>query len=143
MGALRPQCQMPEIWTSCRARRLTQRHQFPIGQHHFNSVDDVLNIAVSSRKLARGSCRNPPSDRADTNRLWPVANGQPTRCDGLFGDESIDTRFNREEQVILVDRQHLIHGAHVDNNLIGTGLNTAADAAAQTPGHYRDIMLGA
>ena len=141
MGALRPQCQMPEIRAGCRTRRLAQRHELAIGQHHLDGINDIFDVAVRGRKLARGTSRNPSADRADTDRLWPVANGQSSRCDGLLRDESIDTRFNSEEQVLLVDRQHPIHSAHVDENLIGLRLNTPTDAATQTPGHYGNVVL--
>ena len=71
-----------------------------------------------------------------------MANSQPSLCDSFLRDESVDTRFDGEQQVFLVDRQHLIHCAHIDQDLIGTRLNTTTYTAPQPPGHNRNIMLG-
>ena len=71
-----------------------------------------------------------------------MANSQPSLCDSLLRDESVDTRFDGEEQVFLIDRQHLIHCAHIDQNLIRGRLDATTNPAAQTPGNDRDVVSG-
>ncbi|MEI2699353.1 MAG: hypothetical protein V9E94_13810 [Microthrixaceae bacterium] len=47
-------------------------HGPPVGEHHVQADDDLLDLAVTGGHLARTTTRQPPADRRQRHRLREV-----------------------------------------------------------------------
>ena len=115
------------------------RRKSAVGENGGKSEHHVFDASVAARFLARGSRGDQPTDRCARQRARVVAKRQAARVELLLQDVAVDPRLAPAGEVRLVDLEHAIERAHVEDELSG-GRRKGPAHAASTP-HRRDRHL--
>ena len=70
--ALRAEEHLREVGADRGARRAAGRDERAVGEHDVEALDDVLDLPVARRQLARATARDPTADGRQRHRLRPV-----------------------------------------------------------------------
>ncbi len=135
---------MAQVGPGRRARRFAGMNHAAVGQHRFDRIDDVLDVAVGGAELTRSARGDPTADAAHGDRLRPMADREALRGDFVFGVAAALAGVETRQQIHRVDAARLMHRRH-DRATLRLRMRdyAAAHAAAEAERHDRDAGVAA
>ena len=116
--------------------------QRAVGEHDVETLDDVLDLPVARRHLARAAARDPTADRRQRHRLRPVpARHAVLRAQVVFEHVAERARAHVDEHRGLVDADDAGEPGEVEQHAAEHGNARAAHAAAARGRGDRDARL--
>ena len=139
--SFRAEKHVPNVRSSCRPRADACAHHAAVGQHHFQSEQDVFDGTVACRVLPSRTRRYPAANGGQRDGLREVTHRVALLVERGLAGVAHHPGLNPHGQRPITQLDDAVHAAEIDDDRLFARQHAAADTGAGAEWHDRHALL--